>query len=203
MSDNVQSKQPNLGQSESAPDVANEESVNEDVPTNEAADHEASTSEAGWVDERAQLTAQLEEAMAEQERYASMYSRLRADFDNFRRRKIQEMDTVRSTATADVVQGLLPIVDNLERAVTSADESEGALAEGVRLVLRQFIQSLAACGVEPILSVGQPFDPEFHEAVERVESTTEVQSGTVVDELQKGYRMGDIVLRPSVVRVAG
>lgn len=159
--------------------------------------------ETDWQAEYEKLSEELAVVTAEQNRIASAYTRLRADFENFRRRKNQEMDTISKKAVADFVRQLLPVIDNLERAVAAADEDEGALAEGVRLVLRQIMELLQAHGIEPIESVGQPFDPTWHEAVEQVTEAGDVEPGTVIDELQKGYRMGDLLLRPSMVRVAG
>lgn len=173
------------------------------VGTNPADEGDDAEKELDWEQESNNLRTELQSATREHERLASMYSRLRADFDNFRRRKDQEIASLKTTASANLIQSLLPIVDNLERAVASAGEGEGPLAEGVRLVLRQFMQALHDHGVEPIVSIGQPFDPNFHEAVDRVDDLDDVEAGTIVDELQKGYRMGDLVLRPSIVRVAG
>lgn len=199
MSDNVQQEQehtepahgPDANATTETPNEANEQ----DNPTTEP-------SAGDWEAESRRLTAELETATKEHDKLAALYSRLRADFDNFRRRKEQETEVLKTTAASDFVKRLLPTVDNLERAVASAGEGEGPLAEGVRLVLRQFMQVLDDYGVQPIASVGQPFDPTYHEAVDRVEDS-DAEAGTIVDELQKGYRMGDMVLRPSMVRVAG
>lgn len=149
-----------------------------------------------------QLQEELEQVGQERDRLAIQYSRLRADFDNFRRRKTQEMESLKEVAASDLVERLLPVVDNLERAVASVEGGEGPLADGVRLVLRQFHQALQDSGVEPIPSVGQPFDPSLHEAMERIEPDEQHPPGTVVDELQKGYRLRGKVLRPGLVRVA-
>lgn len=156
-----------------------------------------------WRSECERLKGELEAALAEQDRLLGMYRRLRADFDNFRRRKNEEMDRLAKSAAADLILQLLPVVDNMERALVSAQESEGPLASGVQLILRQFLEVLQQHGVEPIASVGQPFDPNLHEAVDYVQGADSAAPGTVIDEVRKGYILGDQVLRPSMVRVAG
>ncbi|NLN27714.1 MAG: nucleotide exchange factor GrpE [Firmicutes bacterium] len=153
-------------------------------------------------EEWAELEQRLEEAQAERERMVALYQRLRADFDNYKRRKESEAAVLKETATADFIIELLPVVDNLERAADAAGDGEGPLAEGVRLVLRQLREVLEGAGVEVIPSVGHPFDPTVHEAVGQVPGGDGIESGTVVDELLKGYRMGERILRASMVRVA-
>jgi len=132
----------------------------------------------------------------------SQYLRLAADFENFRRRKGQELADRILYSSEDAARALLPALDNLRRAVDHAPEgTDSAFVEGVRMVVRQFEEALASLGVTPIAAVGAPFDPALHEAVAGVESA-EVEHDTVVDELQRGYRLHDRVIRPSVVRVA-
>jgi molecular chaperone GrpE len=129
------------------------------------------------------------------------YLRLAADFDNFRRRKAQELADRARYGSEDAARALIPALDNLRRAVDHAPEgTEPAFLEGVRMVVRQFEEALASLGVTPIEAVGARFDPALHEAIAGVE--TEVEHDTVLDELQRGYRLHDRVIRPSVVRVA-
>ncbi len=132
----------------------------------------------------------------------SQYLRLAADFDNFRRRKAQELSDRVRYASEDAARALLPALDNLRRAVDHAPEgTDNAFLEGVRMTVRQFEEALTSLGVTPIEAVGARFDPSVHEAVAGVESAA-VEHDTVVDELQRGYRLHDRVIRPSMVRVA-
>jgi molecular chaperone GrpE len=132
----------------------------------------------------------------------NQYLRLAADFENFRRRKGQELTDRIRYSSEDAARALLPALDNLRRAIDHAPEgTDSAFIDGVRMVVRQFEEALATLGVTPIDAVGAPFDPALHEAVAGVESP-EVEHDTVVDELQRGYRLHDRVIRPSVVRVA-
>ncbi|MGH7747424.1 MAG: nucleotide exchange factor GrpE [Candidatus Dormibacteria bacterium] len=154
----------------------------------------------GLVNEAAGEDAATIRALLEERQ--SQYVRLAADFDNFRRRKAQELaDRVRYSSE-DAARALLPALDNLRRAVDHAPEgTDDAFLSGVRMTVRQFEEALATLGVTPIDAVGAPFDPSLHEAVAGVESP-EVENDTVVDELQRGYRLHDRVIRPSMVRVA-
>jgi molecular chaperone GrpE len=131
------------------------------------------------------------------------YLRLAADFENFRRRKNQELVDRSRYASEDAARALLPVLDNLRRAVDHAAEAGTAefFVSGLELVVREFEAALEKLGVEPIEAEGKPFDPSLHEAIGGEESET-VDVDTVVDELQRGYRLHDRVLRPSLVRVA-
>jgi molecular chaperone GrpE len=130
----------------------------------------------------------------------AQYLRLAADFENFRRRRAQEtLDRARYASESAAV-ALLPVLDNLQRAIQHAPEGD-PMVDGVRMVARQFEDALASIGVTPIEAAGQPFDPALHEAIGGEESP-EVEQDTVVDVLQPGYRLHDRVLRPALVRVA-
>ncbi len=126
-----------------------------------------------------------------------------ADFQNFRRRSEEQRKEERQFANRELILGLLPILDNFQRALAAAEQNKSyeALVGGVALTLRQVQDFLKKQGVEPIEAVGKEFDPNFHEAVARVEDS-EHPENTVVDELQQGYTMHNRVLRPSMVRVA-
>lgn len=135
--------------------------------------------------------------------------RLRAEFDNFRKRMARETDRIRKTAAAGLAADLLPVLDNLGRALETmacpSDLVAGSVQEGmisgVRMVAEQFASVLSAHGVEVIPAVGEPFDPNVHEALARVLSE-DIPSGHVAQEYLKGYRMGDFVLRASKVVVS-
>lgn len=190
--------------SETDPASAEEETpLTEETQEEPRSREQSEASDEFTAEQRAELEASLQAALEEQDRLASMYRRLRADFDNYKRRSSEETERLKKSATFDFILELLPVVDNLERAEGAASESEGPLAEGVRLVLRQLHQVLEEAGVQVIPTVGEPFNPQYHEAVGQVPAEDGVEEGTIVDEVLKGYRMGDRVLRPSMVRVAG
>lgn len=127
-----------------------------------------------------------------------------ADNENFKKRVRKDLDDARHDASGRVLKEILPVLDNLERALAHADK-QGAdaagVVEGVRLVLRQFAQALERCGVTVIEAKGKPFDPNLHEAVSQVE-TAEHPPGTVVEVLQSGYRIGERLLRPTLTVVS-
>ncbi len=132
------------------------------------------------------------------------YLRAAADFDNFRKRAEKEKENVVCYANEKLIGELLPILDNLERALAADRNGStvGGILEGVHLVRQQLQSVLAACGLEPVDAVGTPFDPMLHEAVGVLPSESH-EEGTVVSELQKGYKLKGKVLRHSMVHVAG
>jgi molecular chaperone GrpE len=154
---------------------------------------EPAAAPAGAADEAARLRDEHEELR-------SRYLRLRADFENFRKRVERERGESARRAIAEPIRELLPVVDNLERALAAAGEGE-ELRGGVELILRQLVDVLRKFGVAEIPALGLAFDPEVHEAVARVEDPG-VAAPTVVAELQRGYWLQDRLLRPAMVRVA-
>jgi molecular chaperone GrpE len=130
------------------------------------------------------------------------YLRLAADFENFKRRKTQEIADVRRYESEDAALGLLPVLDNLRRAVEHAAEAgaEEFFVSGLELVVREFETAFERLGVVPVPSVGERFDPAMHEAI-AAEESDEVEEDTVVAELVPGYRLHDRLLRPAIVRV--
>ncbi len=166
----------------------------ETVPVeNEQAD------EATVVDETVELRAQLEEAVKQREEYLNLAQRVQADFENFRRRN----SGVRAEAYEDgaraFIKTILPVIDNLERAL-AAESNDQALKEGVTLVYRQLSDVLEKRGVTVIDRTGEKFDPALENAVMQG-TADEGEPGTVCAVLQKGYRMGDFVLRHAMVKV--
>lgn len=147
------------------------------------------------------VEAQLERLKGENAQYLDRLARLQAEFDNFRKRSVREQQEFRDYALADALKQMLPILDSLDRAL----KTEGATAEdfrsGVDLIDRQFHQMLEKLGVEPIEAAGKPFDPTFHQAIQMVD-TDDVPDNHVVDELQRGYKIRERLLRPAMVRVA-
>ena len=127
--------------------------------------------------------------------------RAAADLENFRKRSKRDLDDARHDSKTRVLKEMLPVVDNLERAVQHAGGGEGAaVLEGVKLVLRQFTQAFERLDVKPVEAEGKPFDPNLHEAIGQQES--DLAPGTVVTVLQSGYKLGDKLLRPALVVVA-
>ena len=145
------------------------------------------------------LAAKNEEAKALQDKYL----RLAAEFENFKRLTQREQREYYRFANESLLKELLPIVDNLERAIKSSQESLGSdgLIQGVELVLKQFLETLAKFGVCPVNSVGEPFDPSRHQAVAHVESE-DASGKIVVEEYQRGYLLHDRILRAAMVAVA-
>lgn len=155
------------------------------------------------VDELSALRQALTEKSAEAESYFNRLQRLQADFENFRRRSRREQEELISYAAEGLITDLLPVIDNLERALQAGTQG-GELAsflEGIQMIYRQFWGVLEKRGLSPVAAVGEAFDPERHHAVMQVE-TEEYAENTVVEELQKGYRLKDKVIRPSLVKVA-
>ena len=136
-----------------------------------------------------------------QSRYDQLI-RLQADFDNFRRRMDRERDEIQGRVAERLLGDLLPVYDNLERALKymPTDGEAKAWRVGVEMTLNGFTEALGRLGVKSIESVGVPFDPRFHEAVQRVDS--DQPEGTVVEELQRGFVWNDRVLRASMVKVS-
>lgn len=129
--------------------------------------------------------------------------RTAADFDNFRKRSRRDVADAERRVQEDLLRSLLPTFDNLERAVTHAGAAADvkALAEGIRMVTRQFQDTLGGLGIERVVTLGKPFDPAEHEAVQHVQSA-DVPPGAVVQELQAGYRWQGRLMRPALVVVA-
>lgn len=143
----------------------------------------------------------LEALEAQAEDLKDQLLRQRAEFENYRKRTAREVGRIRKTATESIVHDLLPVLDNLELALTHAEDSGDPIAEGVSMVLKQLIEVLQRSGLETIEALGHPFDPNVHEAVSQVESD-DVPKDTIVQELLRGYKLGGQILRPSKVIVS-
>ena len=127
--------------------------------------------------------------------------RLTADFDNFRKRAQREKDEARQFANQGLLEKLLPVLDNFEMALTAVKDAGPSVRDGVQMILDQLLGVLKESGVEPVDAMGQPFDPNLHEALSQ-EETTEVEEGTVVQQVQRGYKLNDRLVRPARVVVA-
>lgn len=152
----------------------------------------------------ADVTAELEKLRAENEEYQQRLLRAQADFDNFRRRTVKEKEELGKYASAKLITELLPVIDNFERALnTTGDISDAAsYIKGVEMIFRQLEGVLKSEGLTAMEAEGQPFNPEFHQAIMQVESE-EHEEGIVVEVVQKGYMLKDKVLRPAMVKVSG
>jgi molecular chaperone GrpE len=143
---------------------------------------------------------ELQKLRAERDTLLDRLARTQAEFDNARKRAIKEQQEFRDYAVADAIKSLLPAMDSLERALhVKSDAAE--LHDGVELIYKQLQAALAKLSVNPIVSKGEAFDPRFHEAIEMVE-TTNAPDHQVLEELQRGYKFKDRLLRPAMVKVA-
>ena len=169
----------------------------------EAATSAAAESEAASTPAEAAPTDPLAEALEEIKRVRDQLLRTAADFDNFRKRSRRDVPDANERGREEILKELLPVFDNLERA---ADHAKGAtemsaLIDGIDLVIKQFVDTLAKIGVEKLDARGQAFDPSVHEAIQQTE-TDEVPPGSVAYQVQPGYKMGGRLVRPCMVVVA-
>ena len=165
----------------------------------EAPDHENTTAN----EERAEIESVTEVQRLKEElrREHDTLLRTLADFDNYRRRIERDRAGAARSGKRDVILSLLEVLDGFDRALNHIDDAPSSVAQGVQAIHRNLLGVLERHGVTRFDSRGEPFDPRFHDAIGTVDSD-EVESGTVADELQRGYRWGDEVLRPARVRVA-
>jgi molecular chaperone GrpE len=184
------------------PDPA--EPAGEQEAENEQKLEEATERSAGMEDESPQSPdpSPQEQLQAERDEYLALAQRAQADFENYRKRAAKEVAAAGDRAKGGLVRELLPVVDNLERALASAEESEQHLAEGVRLVHAELVGVLQRNGIESFDPTGEPFDPEVHEALS-TQPADGADPGTVVGVMEKGYKLNGTVLRPARVVVSG
>lgn len=197
------------------PDSENDEvfSIDEDDASLDAVSPSEPAETLGVVGgpDRAELIAtrsELKRIEAENAELKSQLARRQADFENYRKRVERERNETYNRVVADVATKLLPVSDNLKRALESESSVEAAESDefrhflsGVDLIWKQLNGVLDALGVKPIPSVGEPFDPHVHEAVV-TEATDEYEPDTVMQEIVAGYRLGDKLIRPALVKVA-
>jgi molecular chaperone GrpE len=169
--------------------------VQDPVEPREAAVAESNTD----ADGRAALAA----AERQRDEYKDLLLRKTAEFENYRKRTDRERATLADAAAAGILEELLPLVDDLERALKAEAGSEGADAyrRGVELIHRQLVEVLRKRGVTPIDSLGADFDPYYHQAVSH-EPAEGRREGEIIEEFRRGYMLGDRLLRPSMVKVA-
>ena len=150
--------------------------------------------------DRPPAEAELLKLRAERDALVDRLARLQAEFENARKRTVREQQEFREYAVTDAIKALLPTLDSFERALqTSAGDSE--FHNGVELIYKQLQDALSKLGLRPIPAKGEPFDPHLHQAVEMVE-TTAVEDHHILEELQRGYKLKDRLLRPAMVKVA-
>jgi molecular chaperone GrpE len=169
-----------------------------DLDAGNEADMEDATERPGVADDD-DPAAKLER---ERDEYLDLAKRAQADFENYRKRAAKEAVAAGQRAKSGLVRELLPVVDNLERALASAEDGEKHLAEGVRLVHSELIAVLERNGVEQFDPKGEAFDPSYHEALS-TRSEDGAGPGVVLDVVEKGYRSNGTVLRPARVVVSG
>ncbi len=174
--------------------------LDHELPPAESDDASPSGEQAAAKD-AASLEAELEKVRAERAAYLDRAARLQAEFDNFRKRNAKEQQEYREYALAEALRQLLPILDSLDRAVKTDAASLQDFQSGIELIDKQFHDALAKLGVQPIATEGAAFDPNLHQAVQMVD-TDDAEDNHVLDELQRGYKLKDRLLRPAMVRVA-
>ena len=166
-----------------------------DVADGQVTDEGASNGDADLAAENTRLTEQLKET-------DSSLKRLRADFENYRRRTTKEKEDLSAFVTANFMKDLLPLVDNFERAMVAEDNDPVAFRQGINMIAGQFWEILAKNGLSKINTDGAKFDPNFHQAVMRIENS-DLPDGSIAQVLQTGYMVKDKVIRPSMVQVVG
>lgn len=180
--------------------------VEQNAPTAEepAAEEEVSAAEEGpEQEEQEDLQAALDQARAETEDYLNQLRRARADYANYKRRIEQERKELLRYGSAGLMAKLLPVLDDFERAFQTLPQGLDRLtwSEGIALIHRKLQMLLESEGLESIDVSGQQFNPEFHEAIS-YEEREDLEDGAIIAEVQKGYKLGERILRPSLVRVA-
>lgn len=144
--------------------------------------------------------AELQKLKGERDNLVDRLARLQAEFENARKRAAREQQEFREYAVADAIKPLLPVLDSFERALHAAPE-KSEFRSGVELIYKQLQDALAKLGLLPVAAKGEPFDPHVHEAIEMVD-TNHAKDHEVLEELQRGYKLKDRLLRPAMVKVA-
>jgi molecular chaperone GrpE len=144
--------------------------------------------------------AELQKMKSERDSLLDRLARAQAEFENARRRAAKEQQEYRDFALADAIKSLLPVMDSFERAL-QVKSTSNEFRNGIELIYKQLQDALAKLGAQAIRAKGEAFDPHYHEAIEMVE-TTDAPDHQVIEELQRGYRLKDRLLRPAMVRVA-
>lgn len=187
-----------------------EENTLQEEMVNEAAQAESAEAQEAAVNDTESAAAEPHASTQELDRLKALaeenekrYLRAQADFDNFRRRTQKEKEDLAKYASVKLITELVPVIDNFERAIATApaNTETDSFAKGVGMIFRQLESVLQAEGLTAMQTVGEAFNPEFHQAIMQVESE-EHEEGVVVEEVQKGYMLKDKVLRPAMVKVS-
>src|SRR6266404_149953 len=171
-----------------------------ELPPAEEGEETAQASDPAAVADRGAIS-ETDKLRAERDALLDRLARLQAEFDNARKRAAREQQEFREYAAADVIKNILPVLDSFERALKASAGGSNDLRGGLELIYRQVQDTLQKLGVQPIESVGKPFDPRVHEAVEMV-YTSDAPDHQVLDEFHRGYNYKGRLLRPAMVRVA-
>lgn len=166
----------------------------------DAAEADAAAEAEAPDEDAAALKAQVESLKAALEEKDNRVKRLQADFENFRRRTSKEREELANVVTQDLLKSMLPILDNFDRAMAAEQKDNESFQKGVEMIYTQLHETLKNAGLELIDTAGQKFDPNFHQAVMRVENP-DLEDDTIAQELQKGYIVKGRVIRPSMVQV--
>jgi molecular chaperone GrpE len=146
-------------------------------------------------------SSELQKLKVERDALIDRLARLQAEFENARKRATREQQDFREYAVADAIKALLPTLDIFERALQTGPADKSEFRDGIELIYKQLQDALLKLGLRAIPAKGEPFDPRLHEAIEMVE-TTDAEDHQILEELQRGYKLKDRLLRPSMVKVA-
>ena len=171
-----------------------------ELPASDNSQDEAETMESSPL-RASDDSSELQKLRVERETLIDRLARLQAEFENVRKRTAREQQEFREYALADAVKELLPPLDSFERALQTSASDKSEFRGGVELIYKQLQDALGKLGLRPIPAKGEPFDPHLHQAIEMVD-TREVKDHHVLEELQRGYKLKDRLLRPSMVKVA-
>ena len=174
----------------SAPEITVLEKRLAEKAAQESDDEEAAEAPVNLVDAREQI-----------DELNARVLRLTADYDNYRKRAQREKEDVRQFSNQDLLEKLLPVLDNFEMAITAVKEADPSIKDGVQMIYDQLFAVLKGSGMEPIDAMGEAFDPNLHEALSQ-EETADVNEGTVVQQVQRGYKLNERLVRPARVVVA-
>ena len=180
------------------------EAAAENAEMNEGAQNENETEQPEELTAEEKLTKELEEAKQAVEDQKDKYLRLSAEFDNYRKRTLKEKAELIKNGGAKAIEAVLPILDDLERALQNMQKADDvqAMYEGIELIYQKFLKNLGQEGLEKMEPIGTVFDTDFHEAVALVPAQEEDQKGKVLDCVQTGYKLHDKVIRHAKVVVA-
>lgn len=198
MKDKDKTKDEVKEQEEKEPQEA-KEAAPADPETSDSSD--AEEEEKAILEDVEELQKKLEESTAKSEEYLDRLRRTMAEFDNFRKRTQKEKEQIFDRGAKDVLEQILPVIDNFERALAGSDKKDDSFAKGVEMIYKQLLGALESLGLQEIEACGKPFDPNYHNAVTHVEDESAGEN-EVVEVFQKGYKYKDAVIRCSMVKVA-